>query len=822
MTTWRKQPWTWAKTAVGVAVVATLAACGGGGGSSSTPPSTSTASVSGVASKGLMRNAVVSAYAVKADGTVDRSKALATDRTDNAGLYELRGLPAGQVVVIEVVADDQTRMDDEATGAVITPVARFTMRAAAVPEAGGTASVQVTPFSEMAVAIAEKNAGGLKADTVAAANAQVVLFVGGTDVLKDKPEFDPDTKAPLNAAAVALAAVSKLAERGGLGCGVPLSQLSAPGRVTAAGAVIAAPAAPAPADQAAAVKCVVEQLAALGTKDDDTSDGTDVVAELESSRQDIIAQVGYTGTVPPVQTADTVAPSTISTTVAGYIRDAKALITSLRTTGATLSNKTEPTAITTRLKSVGDAFDSAVAPLDSSSWTQIVTAMAGTFVIDSGPWIYSELMVDSAGRFNLLNTSADLPGQSQNVPVTCRFADATFSATVPSGPTNQLICRATYAVREATAPLPAGVGSSNTNVAFQHHFRLKRGTDDSMTIESRLVRQFGTINSTSGVFEPSTVATDALPVAGGDKAFRTATATRTCERSDDVITSCNAFGISGEMAAGLHFEPGVGYSSRGTHQQIALNFASSATGTGNTLTKLATTAEFKVMSGTTRLSTVAIKNGSEIIAKTATPGNVYNVSSALADMENSSAKFIVEAVAPNGATLTGTLSASSFIPDGTGRAVPTLASFQGVIKEAGGAALFDGTLTATMPDYLQLNQGNNWSLGLNGTLITSGTNTLTLNATLTQEQYDAGTGKRKFGLAGTYSENGTQKVILSGTVNEITPSESALRFSTPSGVAFTVTSGATSIPIAKGRDSVGVYDVDKSLLVYADNSYERF
>lgn len=820
MTTWRKQPWTWAKTAVGVAVVATLAACGGGGGSSSTPPSTSTASVSGVASKGLMRNAVVSAYAVKADGTVDRSKALATDRTDNAGLYELRGLPAGQVVVIEVVADDQTRMDDEATGAVITPVAGFTMRAAAVPEAGGTASVQVTPFSEMAVAIAEKNAGGLKADTVAAANAQVVLFVGGTDVLKDKPEFDPDTKAPLNASAVALAAVSKLAQLGGLGCGNSASQASVPGRVTAAGAVIAAPAAP--ADQAAAVKCVVEQLAALGTKDDDTSDGTDVVAELESSRQDIIAQVGYTGTVPPVQTTDPIAPSTISTTVAGYIRDAKALITSLRTTGATLSNKTEPTAITTRLKAVGDAFDGAVAPLDSSSWTQIVTAMAGTFVIDSGPWIYSELMVDSAGRFNLLNTSADLPGQSQNVPVICRFADAAFSATVPSGPTNQLICRATYHQREVTEPLPDGVGSSNTAVAFQHHFRLKRGTDDSMTVESRLVRQFGTISSRSGMFEPSTVATDALPVAGGEKAFRTATATRTCERSGDVITSCNAFGISGEMAAGLHFESGVGYSSRGTHQQIAVNFASSATGTGNTLTKLATTAEFKVMSGTTRLSTVAIKNGSEIIAKTATPGNVYKVSSALADMANSSAKLIVEAVAPNGATLTGTLNASSFIPDGTGRAVPKLASFQGVIKEAGGAALFDGTLTATMPEYLQLNQGNNWSLALNGTLITSGTNTLTLNATLTQQQYDAGTGNRKFGLAGTYSENGTQKVILSGTVNEITPSESALTFSTPSGVSFTVTSGATSIPIAKGSDSVGVYDVDKSLLVYADNSYERF
>lgn len=813
MTTWHKQPWTWAKTAVGIAVVATLAACGGGGGSSSNPPSTSTASVSGVASKGLMRNALVSAYAVKADGTVDRSRALATDRTDSAGLYELRGLPAGQVVVIEVTADANTRMDDEATGTEITPVAGFTMRAAAVPEAGGTASVQVTPFSEMAVAIAEKNAGGLKVDTVAAANAQVVLFVGGTDVLKEKPEFDAVTKAPLNAAAVALAAVSKLAERGGLGCSAPSSQLSVPGRATAATA--------APVDQADAVKCVVERLAALGTEDATPGDGLGVADELDSARTGIIAQVGYTGTVPPVTSQTTLEPGSVSTDVAGYIRDAKALIGSLRTTGTTLGDKTD-NGIAARLRAVGNAFDNLVAPLDRSSWTQIVTSLAATNVLDKGqdPAVFSSITKDVQGRFNLFSLVTDLASEVGTTPVICRFTtDNTFN-TAATLPSRFLVCRATYRVIDvAPSPLPPGVTSSNTHVAFQHHLKFTLAeSGDSVAVETRLIRQFGTM-AVAG-FVASTEPADALPVSGGDKTFRSATATRTCQRSGGLITSCSAFGITGTMAAGLNVEPGVGFFSRGTHQEITVNFASSVSGTD--LTKLATTAEFKVMNGTTRLSTLALKPGSEVIAKTATPGDVYAVSSALVDMAKASAKLIVEGVAEDGATLTGTLNASSFIPDAIGRAVPTAASFQGVVKDKTGAKLFDGTLSAIMPEYLQLNQGNGWSVTLNGTLLTASTNALTLNLTATQEDYDAATGKRTLTLAGTYSENGSTKISLNGTVDELNSDNTTLTFATASGVTFTVKPGDKLIDLVKGSSQVGRYDVDKSLLVYADNSYERF
>lgn len=815
MTTWRKLPWTWARTAVGVAVVATLAACGGGGGGSKTATDTNTASVAGVASKGLMRNALVSAYAVKSDGTVDRSRALATDRTDSAGLYELRGLPAGQVVVIEVTVDGNTRMDDEATGTEITPAAGFTMRAAAVPEAGGTASVQVTPFSEMAVAIAEKNAGGLKADTVAAANAQVVLFVGGTDVLKEKPEFDADTKVPLNAAAVALAAVSKLAERGGLGCTGSASPDSVPGRATAAVA--------APVDQATALKCVVEKLAVLGTEDDTPGDNQGVADELETSRQQIITQVGYTGTVPPVTSQSTLPPN-LATDVQGYIRDAKALISSLRTTGATLGDKTDQ-GIAARLKAVGNAFDGVVAPLDRSSWTQIVTALAATNVLDKaqGPEVFTAIPKDGQGRFNLFNLATDLSGEVGGATVLCRFTNSTFDAAAQS-PSPYLGCRATYAVVDAILPLPDGVDPTKTKVAIQHQMKFTLAeSGDGVKVESRLIRQFGTV--VSGNFVAG-AETDVRPLkilgtdVFGTKEFKEANATRTCARTGGLITSCTGFSIVGTMAAGFTRQPNVGFFSRGTHQEITVNFLSSASGTD--LTKLATTAEFKVMNGTTRLSTLAIKPGSEVIAKTATPGDVYAVSSALVDMARSSAKFIVEGVAADGATLTGTLNASSFIPDAAGRAVPTRASFQGVIKDTGGVKLFDGTLSAVMPEYLQLSQGNGWTVTLNGMLLTSGTNNLTVNLSATQDAYDAASGKRQFTIAGTYSENGTQKVILSGTVDELDPANTTLTFSTASGVSFTVTPGIQLIPIAKGSDKVAEYKVAQSLLVYADNSYERF
>src|SRR3990167_3901771 len=68
MVAWHARSLNWARTAVGVGVLAVLAACGGGGGGSSSTSGGGggggSASVSGVASKGLLLNALVTAYAV--------------------------------------------------------------------------------------------------------------------------------------------------------------------------------------------------------------------------------------------------------------------------------------------------------------------------------------------------------------------------------------------------------------------------------------------------------------------------------------------------------------------------------------------------------------------------------------------------------------------------------------------------------------------------------------------------------------------------------------------------------------------------------------
>ncbi len=78
---------------------ALITACGGGGGGTSTDPVTpvaATTTVSGVASKGPLKRAMVKAYAVKDDGT--RGDLIASKETDDTGAYTLDlGTYAGPV-----------------------------------------------------------------------------------------------------------------------------------------------------------------------------------------------------------------------------------------------------------------------------------------------------------------------------------------------------------------------------------------------------------------------------------------------------------------------------------------------------------------------------------------------------------------------------------------------------------------------------------------------------------------------------------------------------------------------------------------------------
>lgn len=159
-----------------------LAACGGGGTSNSTAsgsvappgqtPTTPTTPVApltltGVASKGLLSNAMVKVFAITPQGP--SSQVLASGRTDESGRYSL-SIPgdAGPVMVqVETVAGE-TRMLDETQRwqgefrAMPAPEGLILRAIAQTSTVQGTLQLNVTPLTEGAVEVAArlKNAQG--------------------------------------------------------------------------------------------------------------------------------------------------------------------------------------------------------------------------------------------------------------------------------------------------------------------------------------------------------------------------------------------------------------------------------------------------------------------------------------------------------------------------------------------------------------------------------------------------------------------------------------------------------------------------------------
>ena len=197
-----------------------ITACGGGGSSSSdtvlVTPATAKTTLSGVASKGPLKFATVSAYAVDAAGLVSNS-ALASVETDATGAYllDLGGYSGAVQLVVTVQA--KTRTADEATGVDQVLPADFKLRANTVVAAASsdqTQSASVTAYTELAHQIAVDSGGLSKANI---ANASKVVFdLIGVDPVATRP-IDASVAAPAGATddqkryALYNAAVSKLA-----------------------------------------------------------------------------------------------------------------------------------------------------------------------------------------------------------------------------------------------------------------------------------------------------------------------------------------------------------------------------------------------------------------------------------------------------------------------------------------------------------------------------------------------------------------------------------------------------------------------------------
>ncbi|RZU38373.1 hypothetical protein EV700_2304 [Fluviicoccus keumensis] len=160
-----------------LAAVLLLAACGGGGGSSSPAPVSTT--ISGTASKGTFKNAIVTAFQVKADGT--KGDLIKTVRTGADGKYSIVVSGYTGPVLLEMSGDADTKMTcDIPAGCgggvgfgqdVANPGLTLTSVLSGLP--GGVINSAITPFTHLAAQFALNKPGHLTATNIDAALTQI-------------------------------------------------------------------------------------------------------------------------------------------------------------------------------------------------------------------------------------------------------------------------------------------------------------------------------------------------------------------------------------------------------------------------------------------------------------------------------------------------------------------------------------------------------------------------------------------------------------------------------------------------------------------------
>lgn len=207
---------------------ALLAAGCGGGGSAVTPDAPNSdpvaqRTVTGTASKGTIKKARVQAYSLDAQGNKSAAPISSTVTADD-GSYSAKVPATVLTLVIEVDAAAGATMADEATGQDIAFPADMKLRNVVKLADGAESTVtsHVSPLTELVAKTAESTNGGLTAANIAQSKTGFAAALG----------FDPEKVKPVNsntaAAATAspeeriqsltLAAISKLAQDGKLGC----------------------------------------------------------------------------------------------------------------------------------------------------------------------------------------------------------------------------------------------------------------------------------------------------------------------------------------------------------------------------------------------------------------------------------------------------------------------------------------------------------------------------------------------------------------------------------------------------------------------------
>ncbi|HEX5373382.1 MAG TPA: hypothetical protein VFW84_11685, partial [Aquabacterium sp.] len=691
------------RTALSVAVLSALVACGGGGGSDAADP---TVTLSGVAAKGLLKNAIVRAYRVNSDGSQTLIKESVTD-TD--GSYSLADIPAGVTVLVEISAGPSTTMVDEATNATDVPVpAGFRIRAATTTVEGGTNTLQVTPFSEMAVTKAEGAEGGLVPANIEGANADIRTYLG-FDVLAERPDFSDDGTAPENKAALMLAAVSQLAnnatEVDNLGCDSE-------------------------DDTGDRIKCVIEKLADGGTDDDALAD------KLETAKDEVVNDdfAGTDDDIPPAplpQPTEIVAPDLRATAIS----EAKALIAGIRANAPYLGGSGSDT-LDKRLRAVEQTINAAANPVNPTS----LDLYQG--VLQGAQWL-------SDGMF----AEAGFPINTQRAIASgCTFFTSTDptvnTAAANADEANAVGCRMTYHVAQ----------KQNGNwYAYQHGFRVvKTDTANTYAVYSQVVEQ---------LLNPEDMSMDTSSPSNTVRyPLDSAALVGSIVLSKDGSGQTTGVSMTGDYAAGVRAAL-QGFAAKTV---VTATVTPTTVAVGDIeLTRLNLTGSFVSSGGSKPSGTVQLASGSYLQSRLLTPGDIHSgeVDGAIAHRE---AKLVLSAGAGE-ASVTGTLTLSAFSSsaDVPTQELPTSIAFQGVVKQNASTTLFDGTVTAsaggdvglggfmvdapvTVDNFVQA------SVAFEGALYVPSRPIMTVNLTLSSPSF------QHYTLSGSYAQSGSSTVLVSG------------------------------------------------------------
>lgn len=763
------------------AVLLIAAGCGGGGGDSPAPSSTT---LSGVASKGPLKGALVTAYGINAAGVVDSTE-IAHASTGSTGAYTLNlGSYTGAVQLV-VTAPAGATTADEATGTDVTLPSTFKLHAntvVAAPSGSQSQSASITPYTELAHNIATQSAGGITPGNIANANGVVFALIG-VDPVAMQPSSMVDATGATDAQkryALFNAAVSKLASS--------TPQTADPTTLTCfSGAT----------DLGKKIECATQQIADSVTVNV-SSGQTTVNSKLVGLSDALVSiaadgAINKTGTtiastdsvVKTLDAVETAAASGTETPISGGttvertdVAAAKLFFSGLRSNAAALQSDAMSTGIADGVKAFGDSIKGEAAALTvntlqvarlgdiaQSLWTNYTTGLTASPdspAISGFPGGCTVFQGAFPTQFGGTGGAGGAPYSGTSTSATAVANAKWVGCSVNSGPL------ATDGTRRYRQSILFNMAADATlaNVPYLAVTRAQYvDTGTGVTYQQNLT-----------------------PALSGTAGFTTTSGNLT------------GFSLVGDLP------PATTPAGALLAQRYPVNVAGQ-------LTQLASGAfQATLASGT--LGSVPVGASEAGLTIDLSPGGA---SVAVIPEDNTNATQVAAAKIDLAATisdskgrLTGSLLVDRFSVDSVGDLVPGHAKFSGdvaVVPVVGGTA---GAMVSFLSGSLEATNGSTPVVSFSGSLTLPSRPVATLTVSVTETSVDTYT------LEGRYVQNGIT-VAITGSK---TAADTAVTFADSTGVSVSVTASVSTANVTVSGRQTAVIDKNAKTINYIDGTFE--